>query len=74
MEERPTLIICSGKNIINYNEIQLNAPKIHYDLPAGGKRHIQRTNGYDHTIISGVPVWMNGNPTSELPGNLLRSQ
>ena len=56
MEERPTLIICSGKNIINYNEIQLNAPKIHYDLPVGGKRHIQRTNGYDHTIISGVPV------------------
>lgn len=56
MEERPTLIICSGKNIINYNEIQLNAPKIHYDLPVGGKRLIQKTNGYDHTIISGVPV------------------
>ena len=42
MEEMPTLIICNGTSIINYNELQLNAPKIHYDLPARGKRLVQK--------------------------------
>ena len=61
-------------NVINYDQLQLDAPKIHYDLPAGGKRLIQKATGYDHTILSGVPVWVNGNPTGQLPGKLLRSQ
>ena len=74
MEEMPTLIICNGTSIINYNELQLNAPKIHYDLPATGKRLIQKATGYEHTIVLGVPFWVNGNPTGELPGNLLQSQ
>ena len=74
MEETPILIICSGTNIINYNELHIDATKIHYDLPVGGERLIQKTNGYDHTIIPGVPVWVNGNPTGELQGNLLRNQ
>ena len=73
MEETPKLITRNGTNIINYNEFKLNAPKIHYDLPARGKRIVQEATGYDHTIVSGVPLWVNGNPTGELPGNLLRS-
>ena len=73
MEETPILIICSGTNIINHNELHLDAPKIHYDRPARGKRLIQKATGYDHTIVSGVPLWVNDNPTGELPGNLLRS-
>ena len=60
-------------NIINYDELQLHAPKIHYDLPAGGKRLIQEATGYDHTILSGLPVWVGGQPTGQLPGKLLRS-
>jgi len=74
MEETPILIICSGTNIINYNDLHLDAPKIHYDLPVGEERFIQKTNGYDHTIIPGAPVWVNSNTTGELPGNLLRNQ
>ena len=73
MEETQILTICNGTSIINYNELQLNAPKIHYDLPARGKRLIQKATGYDHTIVSGAPLSVNGNPTGELPGNLLRS-
>ena len=61
-------------NVINYDQLQLDAPKIHYDLPAGGKRLIQKATGYDYTIVSGIPVWVNGNPTGQLPGKLLRSQ
>ena len=56
MSETPTLIICKGTNIINYNELQLYAPKIHYDLPVGGRRFIQKATGYDHIIVSGAPV------------------
>ena len=74
MEETPKLIICNRTNIINYNEFQLDAPKIHYDLLVGGKRLIHKATGYDQTIISGMPVRVNRNPTGELPGNLLRSQ
>jgi len=73
MKETPRLIICNGTNVINYNELQLNALKINYDLPARGKRLVQKATGYDHTIVSGVPLWENDNPTGELPGNLLRS-
>ena len=61
-------------NVINYDQLQLDSPKIHYDLPAGGKRLIQKATGYDYTIVSGIPVWVNGNPTGQLPGKLLRSQ
>ena len=60
-------------NVIDYDRLQLHAPKIHYDLPAGGKRLIQEATGYDHTIVSGVPVWAGGKPTGQLPGKLLRS-
>ena len=56
MEETPTLTICSGTNIINYNELHIDATKIHYDLPVGGKGLIQKATGYDDTIVSGVPV------------------
>lgn len=42
MEETPTLIIYNGTNIIYFNELQLNAPKIHYDLSARGKRLVQK--------------------------------
>ena len=73
MQKTLALIICNGTNSSNYNELQVNAPKIHYDLPLRGKRLIQKATGYDHTIVSGIPVWVNGNPTGELPGNLLRS-
>ena len=61
-------------NVINYDELKLDYPKIHCDLPAGGKRLIQKAPGYDHTILPDVPVWVNGNPTGQLPGKLLRGQ
>ena len=60
-------------NVIDYDRLQLHPPKIHYDLPAGGNRLIQEPTGYDHTILSGVPVWVGGKPTGQLPGKLLRS-
>ena len=43
-----------------------------YDLPAGGKRRLQRARGYEATVVSGAVVYRNGEPTGALPGRLVR--
>jgi len=60
-------------NIVNYDELQLQSPKIQYDLPAGGKRLVQRSKGFDATLLAGEPIWRDGMATGALPGRLLRS-
>ena len=60
-------------NVVDYDRLQLQLPEVHYDLPAGGKRLLQRSVGYDATIVAGVPVWRHGEATGALPGRLLRS-
>jgi N-acyl-D-aspartate/D-glutamate deacylase len=42
------------------------------DLPAGGRRLMQRASGYVATIVSGVPVYREGEATGALPGKLVR--
>jgi len=59
-------------NVIDYDRLRLRAPEIVYDMPAGGKRLIQRTEGFDATIVSGVPVYRHGEATGALPGRLVR--
>ena len=61
-------------NIIDYENISLTKPKLSYDLPAGGKRLIQKANGYNHTFVKGVEVSNNGEFTGELPGKLIRGK
>ncbi len=43
-----------------------------YDLPASGKRLVQRARGYVATVKSGVVVRQHDEATGELPGRLLR--
>ena len=59
-------------NILDYDNMQLRSPEIAYDLPAGGKRLIQRTDGFDATIVSGAVVYRHGEATGALPGRLIR--
>jgi N-acyl-D-aspartate/D-glutamate deacylase len=61
-------------NVIDYENLRLHPPQIHYDLPAGGKRLLQRADGYDATLVAGEVVWRDGEPTGALPGRLLRSR
>jgi N-acyl-D-aspartate/D-glutamate deacylase len=42
------------------------------DLPAGGRRLLQRAEGYAATIKSGAVTFEQGEPTGSLPGRLLR--
>jgi N-acyl-D-aspartate/D-glutamate deacylase len=59
-------------NVIDYDRLRVRAPEVVYDLPAGGRRLIQRADGYDVTIVSGTPVSRNGEATGALPGRLVR--
>jgi N-acyl-D-aspartate/D-glutamate deacylase len=59
-------------NILDYDRLRLRRPEIVYDLPAGGKRLIQRTEGFDATIVSGAVVYRDGAATGALPGRLVR--
>jgi len=59
-------------NILDYDNMRLRAPEVVYDLPAGGKRLVQRTDGFDATIVSGAVVYRHGEPTAALPGRLVR--
>jgi N-acyl-D-aspartate/D-glutamate deacylase len=59
-------------SVIDYDRLQVRAPEVVYDLPAGGRRLIQRADGYDVTIVSGTPVTRNGEATGALPGRLVR--
>ena len=41
-------------NVIDYDRLHLHPPKVHYDLPVGGRRLLQQVEGYDATIVSGL--------------------
>ena len=41
-------------------------------LPAGGRRLIQRSTGYDHTFVAGVEVSAGGELNAACPGRLVR--
>jgi N-acyl-D-aspartate/D-glutamate deacylase len=61
-------------NVIDMDEIGLAVPELRYDLPGGGKRLVQRSTGYDATIVSGIVTYRKGQPTGALPGRLVRSK
>ena len=60
-------------NVIDYEGMRLHIPEVRYDLPAGGRRLVQRVDGYVATIVSGVPVFENGEFTGAMPGKLVRA-
>jgi N-acyl-D-aspartate/D-glutamate deacylase len=59
-------------NLIDYDRLTLKAPQVAYDLPTGGRRLIQRAEGYVATIVAGQVTYRDGEPTGALPGRLLR--
>jgi N-acyl-D-aspartate/D-glutamate deacylase len=59
-------------NVIDYDRLHLHPPKVHYDLPVGGRRLLQRVDGYDATIVSGVVTRRRDAATGAGPGRLIR--
>ena len=68
--------IAEGKiadiNIIDFDALQLHRPEAVFDLPAGGRRLVQRADGYDMTIKAGEVIFKAGVHTGALPGKLVR--
>ena len=59
-------------NVIDYDRLKLRPPEVAYDLPAGGRRLIQKADGYVATIVAGEITYRDGEPTGALPGRLVR--
>ncbi|MEY3622969.1 MAG: hypothetical protein RLZZ407_528 [Pseudomonadota bacterium] len=59
-------------NVIDFDALKLLKPWLAFDLPAGGKRLLQKADGYAATIKSGVVTFRNGAMTGALPGIVVR--
>ena len=59
-------------NVIDFDNLKLGRPWLAFDLPAGGKRLLQKAEGYVATVKSGVVTFRDGKWTGETPGGLIR--
>ena len=59
-------------NLIDMDGIRLGRPWMAFDLPAGGKRLLQKAEGYRATIKGGVVTFRDGQWTGATPGTLIR--
>lgn len=61
-------------NVIDMSRLRLSRPYITYDLPAGGKRLLQKAQGYVATFVAGQATLEKDKLTGVTPGALLRAQ
>ncbi|MFK7977323.1 MAG: amidohydrolase family protein [Halioglobus sp.] len=61
-------------NVIDFDGLELHAPRSVDDLPAGGQRILQDAKGYVATIVSGVVTRRNDCDTGARPGRLVRTR
>jgi len=59
-------------NVIDFERLTLHAPEMIFDLPAEGRRLVQRASGYLVTIKSGEVIFRDGQATGQRPGQLIR--
>ncbi|MEM9201961.1 MAG: amidohydrolase family protein [Actinomycetota bacterium] len=61
-------------NVIDYERLALQTPELVHDLPAGGRRLVQRATGYVATIVAGEVTRRDGEDTGARPGRLVRGR
>ena len=59
-------------NLIDLARVGITTTEMLHDLPAGGKRLVQRSDGYRATIVAGEVIRQDGEDTGALPGRLVR--
>jgi len=59
-------------NVIDFDSLSFGLPRMAFDLPAGGRRLVQRARGYDATFVAGVQTVDHDEFTGALPGQLVR--
>jgi len=60
-------------NVIDFDALHLHAPEMVFDLPANGRRLVQRVDGYRATVVNGEVTFEDGEHTGALPGKLVRA-
>ena len=60
-------------NVIDFARLRIFRPELIHDLPAGGRRFVQRVEGYKATLVAGIPIFQDGEHTGALPGRLVRA-
>jgi N-acyl-D-aspartate/D-glutamate deacylase len=60
-------------NVIDLDALHLHAPEMVFDLPASGRRLVQRVDGYRATVVAGEVTFEDGEPTGAMPGRLVRA-
>ena len=59
-------------NVIDFEALHIHTPEMVYDLPADGRRLIQKVDGYEYTVKSGEVIFEKGVGTEARPGQLIR--
>ena len=59
-------------NVVDFDRLRLHRPEPVFDLPARGRRVVQRADGYEATLVDGEVVYREGVATGALPGRLVR--
>ncbi len=60
-------------NVIDFERLHLPIPEYVHDFPNGAGRYIQRSSGYDYTLVNGHVFMDHGEHTGVLAGRMLRS-
>jgi len=60
-------------NLIDFDRLQVQKPELVHDMPAAGRRFVQRVEGYEATLVAGEPIFERGEHTGALPGRLVRA-
>ena len=75
MSDRGRLVpgLRADVNIIDFDRLRLHKPELVHDMPAGGRRFVQRVDGYEATLAAGIPIFERGEHTGAMPGRLVRA-
>jgi N-acyl-D-aspartate/D-glutamate deacylase len=60
-------------NVIDFDGMCMQKPELIHDMPAKGRRFVQRVTGYEATFVAGQPIFERGEHTGALPGKLVRA-
>jgi N-acyl-D-amino-acid deacylase len=60
-------------NLIDFDALRLHKPELVHDMPANGRRFVQRVEGYEATLVAGTPIFERGAHTGAMPGKLVRA-
>src|SRR5262249_38029529 len=58
-------------NVIDFDGLRLAKPELVHDMPADGRRFVQRVDGYMATLVAGQPIFERGEHTGAMPRPLL---